>query len=262
MCITVKFFEANICKGWMFESERLNGNAAESRRDWPCTYGVCNRALGYFHNLNAFLHISLMYEYIHRTNVTNLFLCLLCFLCLSILLRFFIGANVVWNFAVCVSAKYSYKSWQIKEYGFPLFSVASFSCKIWARCEPVIQFQLDILKENPLHFVTIMPTQCRWSDIWWFDYLLFLRIQSFSIPRTSTLNPREFCGQTVRCLIQQEVESMLLACNGFSKVFSTVVNCGFTQAQCAVVNRDFMEYLAQQWRVIKVNSYFTLSVPN
>jgi len=99
---------------------------------------VGNSALGYFHNLNAFLHTSQMYEYIHRTDVTNLFLGLLCFLCLSSLLRFFIGANVVWNFAVCVSSKYSYKSYEIEEYGFPMFSVSSFSYKIWPRCEPVM----------------------------------------------------------------------------------------------------------------------------
>jgi len=31
--------------------------------------------------------------------------------------------------------------------------------------------------------------------------------------------------------------------------------CGLTQAQCAVVNRPFIGYLFQQWRVINVNLY-------
>ena len=152
----------------MFESERLNGNAAKSQRWWPCNYGVCNSALRYFHNLNAFLQISQVYEYIHRANVTDFFLWLLCFLCLSSLLRFFIGANVVWNFAVCVSAKYSYKSWEIKEDGFPLFSVASFSCKIWTRCEPVIKLQLDIINENTRKSLTFCYDNANSVPMTWY----------------------------------------------------------------------------------------------
>ena len=110
MFITMKIFKANICKGWMCESEGLNANAAESRREVRCTYGVCNRSLCYFNNLKALLHTSQVYEYMHRTNVTNLCLWLICFLCLPSLLYFFIGANVVHKFAVCGTAKYIYES--------------------------------------------------------------------------------------------------------------------------------------------------------
>jgi len=41
----MKIFKANICKGWMCDSEWLNAIAGESRREWLCTYGVCNRSL-------------------------------------------------------------------------------------------------------------------------------------------------------------------------------------------------------------------------
>jgi hypothetical protein len=42
------------------------------------------------------------------------------------------------------------------------------------------------------------------------------------------------------CISQQQVDSLLLACNSCSKVLSTVGKlCCHTQAQCAVVNRDF-----------------------
>jgi hypothetical protein len=45
-CFTVKIFKADICKGWLRVSECINANDGEGWRDWPCTYGVCNRSLG------------------------------------------------------------------------------------------------------------------------------------------------------------------------------------------------------------------------
>jgi hypothetical protein len=43
------------------------------------------------------------------------------------------------------------------------------------------------------------------------------------------------------------VESLLLACNDYSKLLSIVEKmCGLTQAHYAVVFRAFMEFLVQQ----------------
>jgi hypothetical protein len=50
----------------------------------------------------------------------------------------------------------------------------------------------------------------------------------------------------VSCLSQQQMQSLLLASNGCSKVLSAVWKlCGLTQAQCAVVSRALIKYLAQ-----------------
>jgi len=66
-------------------------------------------------------------------------------------------------------------------------------------------------------------------------------------PQISYLQLREYCEQAVSCLSPQQVESLLLACSCCSKVLSSVGKlCGLTQVQCAVVNRAFLEYLAQQ----------------
>ena len=105
--------------------------------------------------------------------------------------------------------------------------------------------------------VLILPAHCRWhyfgfalSDIPYEQVLL--------PPHIIHLQLRQYCAQTVSCLSQQQVESLLLAFSCCSKVLSAVGKlCGLTQAQCAVVNRACKEYLAQQWRVIKVNSYLT-----
>jgi hypothetical protein len=78
-------------------------------------------------------------------------------------------------------------------------------------------------------------------------YQIFLRRKSFFIPKSFTFHLREYCGQTVSCLNQQEVGSLLLACNGFNNVLRTVGNLfDLMQAQCVGVNRAFMEYLVQQ----------------
>jgi hypothetical protein len=46
-----------------------------------------------------------LYVYVRLTNVINLFLWLMCFLCLPSLPHFFVGSSVGSTFAVCVSAK-------------------------------------------------------------------------------------------------------------------------------------------------------------
>ena len=56
------------------------------------------RLAGYEH-----FHGTLEYTFVHRTNVTNMFVWLISFLCLTSLPHFFIDANVGRNFAICVS---------------------------------------------------------------------------------------------------------------------------------------------------------------
>jgi len=97
-------FNANISKSGRFLSEFFNANAGESRRKWPCPYGVCSRALGYIVILNVLLHTSQVYEYVHLTEVTVL-LWLMIFLLLPTLARFILFLVFVQTFVVCVPAK-------------------------------------------------------------------------------------------------------------------------------------------------------------
>ena len=105
-----------------------------------------------------------------------------------------------------------------------------------------------------------MPAQCRWHYIGYPLSNLSLE-QVLLLANLSAFHLTEYCGQTVSFLTQQQVESLLSACNGYIKVLSTVRKlCGLTQAQCSMGNRAFMQYMFQQCLVIKVNSYLIIDV--
>ena len=91
-----------------------------------------------------------------------------------------------------------------------------------------------------------MPAQWRWHYIGY--PLPDLSVdQVLLLPNSSTFHLREYCGQTVSCPSQQQVESLLLAYNGCIKVLSAVgKQCGLTEAQRSVVNGAVMECLVQQ----------------
>ena len=57
-------------------------------REWPCTYGVCKRAVGCFGILKVFLHASQVYVLVRLKILINLLLWLMCFLWLPSLPHF------------------------------------------------------------------------------------------------------------------------------------------------------------------------------
>jgi hypothetical protein len=105
LCVTMKIFIPSICKGWTCVSECVNADAGESQIERPCTYGVCDRLLGYIEILNVLLHTSQVYVYVHLTNTINFFLQLMCFLWVPSLPYFSIGCSVGQTCEICVSAK-------------------------------------------------------------------------------------------------------------------------------------------------------------
>jgi hypothetical protein len=113
--------KANACKMW---SRCITMYQYVFWREWPCTYGVCNRSLGCIDILNALLHIPQVYVYKHLTQVTNLLLWLICFLWLPSFPNHSNGASVGPTFEICVAAKYSYQFWEIKGYWYLMVSEA------------------------------------------------------------------------------------------------------------------------------------------
>jgi hypothetical protein len=109
-CFTVKIFKANICKGWLHVSECIIANDGEGWRDWPCTYGVCNRSLGRVDIPNDLLHVPQVFEYVHHKKGTNLFLWLICFLWLPILPILLLVLELVQSLKFVYLPKYCYQS--------------------------------------------------------------------------------------------------------------------------------------------------------
>jgi len=88
-------------------------NTGKSGRKWPCTYGVCKRALGYIIILKALLHMSQVYEYEHLTKLTNMLLWLIFFLWLPIVKCFVLVLWIVQILQFVYLPKYGYQSLEI-----------------------------------------------------------------------------------------------------------------------------------------------------
>jgi hypothetical protein len=153
----------------MCVSECFNAIAGGSRREWPRTYGLCNRALGCIDILNDLLLRSQVHVYVHLSDVINLFLWLLFFLWLPSLPYFFIGSNVGPNFSVCVYAKITltnprklkcidfwWSQWHHIHVKFGHNVKQSWICHLI--------FQKTV-NANPPQHVLIMPAQCKWHYI-------------------------------------------------------------------------------------------------
>ena len=84
----------------------------------------------------------------------------------------------------------------------------------------------ETVHDSPSQHVMIMPAECRWhyigyplSDLSVGQVLLLFKLSAFHLS--------EYCVQTVSCLTQQLVESVLLASNGCIKILSTLgKQCG------------------------------------
>jgi len=142
-----------------------------------------------------------------------------------------------------------YWCWQLRNHvKFGHNVMQSWICKFLFR---------ETIHDTHSQLVMIMPVQCRCH---YFGFALsdIPKEQVLLPPQIVNLQPREYCEQTVSCLSQQQVASLLLACS-CSWVLSGVGKlCGLTQAQCAVVSRAFMEFLAQHWGLMKVNSFLII----
>jgi len=108
------------------------------------------------------------------------------------------------------------------------------SCKILLQCEAVLKLQLGCLKRQYVTF--LMRKYSRVSSV--------QITESLDTLRHILLTSMSFFHPTIWCIVgklsyhsQQQVWSLLLACDGWSKVLSLVWKlCGLTEAQCGVVH--------------------------
>ena len=219
----MKIFKTNICKGWTCVSECVSATAGLRESDHASA--VCVVELGLHQYSQALLHTSQVYEYVHRTKVTNLLPWLMCFLWMPSLPHFFIGAvfgPTFCSLCICQSTltncrklkgmDFWWSQWHYLHVIFGHNVKQSRSCNLTFR---------ETVHDNPSQHVLIMPAQCRWHYVGY--PLSYLSVEQILLPpNLSAFHLREYCGQTVSCLSQQQVESLLLACNGCIKGLSTL----------------------------------------
>jgi len=187
-----------------------------------------------------------------------MFLWLMCFLWLPILSNFFTGSSVGPTYEICVSVKRQVTDWRkSKDMGFCWCQRQNIGHNVkqpWI-CNFIFQ---ETVYNNPSQHVLIMPAQCGWHYIGY--PLSDLSVERVPLlPQFIYFQPQGVLWANGELSYPTASGELPAGLQGCSKVLSNVGElCVLMLAPCAVVNKALMEFLVQQWIVIKINSYLII----